>query len=118
MRDENAPPTRKSTVAAVVCQSSDAAFHCLMSSGVVQARQISSIGAAIVVSTVIFMFVCSFLCEVVCSGNDPSSATQSAKVGQLICCSVCARDATIANHGVVTGTFKGIRLARSHNQFC
>ena len=43
------------TVAAVVCQSSDAAFHCLMSSGVVHARQTSSIGAATVVSTVIFM---------------------------------------------------------------
>src|SRR6266853_6535711 len=55
MRDEKAPPTRKSTVAPVVCQSSDAAFHCLISSGVVQARQTSSIGAAILVSTVIFM---------------------------------------------------------------
>ena len=29
------PPTRKSTVDLVVCQSSDAVFHCLMSSGVV-----------------------------------------------------------------------------------
>jgi hypothetical protein len=35
MREEKTPPTRKSTVAAGVCQSSEAAFHCLMSSGVV-----------------------------------------------------------------------------------
>jgi len=35
MREEKAPPTRKSTAAVVVCQSSDAAFHCLMLSGVV-----------------------------------------------------------------------------------
>src|SRR5215217_975902 len=55
MRDENWPPTRRSTVEAVVCQSSDAAFHRLMSSGVVHARQTSSTGAATVVSTVIFM---------------------------------------------------------------
>src|SRR3954465_12565814 len=27
--------------------------------------------------------------------NDPSSVTQSAKAGQLICCSVCAREATM-----------------------
>ncbi len=33
MREENWPPTRRSTVAAVVCQSSDAAFHCLIASG-------------------------------------------------------------------------------------
>src|SRR6185295_17025907 len=54
MRDENAPPSRKSTVAKVVCQSSEAEFHCLMSSGVVYAYQTTSIGAATVVSTVIF----------------------------------------------------------------
>jgi hypothetical protein len=35
MREENFPPSRKSTVAVVVRQSSDAAFHCLMSAGVV-----------------------------------------------------------------------------------
>jgi hypothetical protein len=35
MREEKAPPSRKSTEAAVVCQSSDAAFHCLISAGVV-----------------------------------------------------------------------------------
>jgi len=67
MREENAPPSRKSTVAAVVCQSSDAAFHCLMSSGVVQARQTYSMGAATVVSTVIFMCDASYsvvMCEV------------------------------------------------------
>ncbi len=48
MRDEKAPPTRKSTADLVVCQSSDAAFHCLMSPGVFQARHTCSIGAAIV----------------------------------------------------------------------
>src|SRR6185369_13745895 len=53
--DENWPTTRRSTAAAVVSQSSDAAFHRLMSSGVVHARQTSSTGAATVVSTVIFM---------------------------------------------------------------
>jgi len=35
MREENLPPSRRSTEAAVVCQSSDAAFHALISSGVV-----------------------------------------------------------------------------------
>src|SRR4029077_9307239 len=54
MREEKAPPVRKSTLAAVVCQSSDAAFHCLMFSGVVYARQTCSTGAATVVSTLIF----------------------------------------------------------------
>ena len=48
-------PTRKSTSALVVSQSSDAAFHCLMFSGVVYARQTCSMGAATVVSTLIFM---------------------------------------------------------------
>ena len=33
--NEIAPPSRKSTVAWVVCQSSDAVFHCSMSFGVV-----------------------------------------------------------------------------------
>src|SRR5690606_441245 len=59
--DEKAPPTRRSTVAAVVCQSSDAAFHCLMSSGVVYARHTSSTGAAMRASTVIFN--ASLLCR-------------------------------------------------------
>jgi hypothetical protein len=36
-----------------VCQSSDAEFHCLMSSGVFQPRQTCSMGAEILVSTVI-----------------------------------------------------------------
>lgn len=35
MREENAPPSRRSTLAAVVCQSAEAAFHCLISPGVV-----------------------------------------------------------------------------------
>lgn len=34
MREENRPPGRRSTVDAVVCQSSDAACHCMMSAGV------------------------------------------------------------------------------------
>jgi hypothetical protein len=33
MRDEKAPPTRKSTLALVVCQVSEAAFHLTMSEG-------------------------------------------------------------------------------------
>lgn len=36
----------------MVCQSSDAAFHCWISAGVVHACQTSSMGAAIVVSRV------------------------------------------------------------------
>jgi hypothetical protein len=52
--------TRKSTVAAVVCQSSEAAFHCLMSSGVVYAAQTCSMGAGTVVSTVIFIVFSSY----------------------------------------------------------
>src|SRR3954447_8908858 len=59
IRDENWPPARRSTVAAVVCQSSEAAFHCLMSSGVVHARQTSSIGATIFVSTAILSVITS-----------------------------------------------------------
>ena len=55
MRDEKSPPTRRSTVADVVCQSSDAAFHCTMSSGFVYRRQTVASGAATVVSTVIFI---------------------------------------------------------------
>src|SRR5438128_11157868 len=60
MRDEKVPPTRKSTSDFVVCQSSLAAFHCLMSSGAFHARQTCSIGAAILVSTMI-LFVMTFL---------------------------------------------------------
>lgn len=44
-----------------MCQSSDAAFHCLMSSGVVQARQTFSMGAATVVSMLMFMCDASYL---------------------------------------------------------
>ena len=55
MREEKAPPTCKSTLAAVVCQSSEAAFHWVMWLGVVQAFQTCSVGAAIFVSTVIFI---------------------------------------------------------------
>ena len=35
IREQNRPPGRRSTVAAVVCQSAEAAFQSLMSSGVV-----------------------------------------------------------------------------------
>jgi len=41
--------------ARVVCQSSDAARHCWMASGVIQASQASSRGASTTVSTVTFM---------------------------------------------------------------
>ena len=43
----------------VVCQSSEAAFHRSLSSGVVHARQTSPIGAAILVSTVILSVMTS-----------------------------------------------------------
>jgi hypothetical protein len=49
------PANPQSTVAAVVCQSSDAAFHFIISAGVVQQSQTRSIGALTVVSTKIFM---------------------------------------------------------------
>src|SRR5947209_13679576 len=55
IRDEKAPPTRKSTADLVVCQSSDAAFHWLMSSGELHARQTSWTGAPTWVSTVILV---------------------------------------------------------------
>ncbi|WP_242651039.1 hypothetical protein [Yoonia tamlensis] len=51
IRDENLPPARKSTVAAVVCQSSEAAFHYIISAGVVQQAQTVWIVAFTVVST-------------------------------------------------------------------
>src|SRR5689334_690834 len=61
MREEKAPPSRRSTVALVVCQSSDAAFHFIMSAGVVYARQTCSMGAATVVSTLSLMGTSSFV---------------------------------------------------------
>src|ERR1700722_2548578 len=63
MRDEKDPPARKSTVAAVVCQSLEGEFHCFMSSGVVQASQTCSIGAATFVSSVIFIVFSSYFVE-------------------------------------------------------
>src|SRR5688572_19842138 len=57
IRDENFPPSRKSTVLRVVCQSSCAAFHCLMSSGLLQAFHTRSSGALTKLSTVIFWVV-------------------------------------------------------------
>src|SRR4051812_10838326 len=80
MRDENWPPTRRSSEAAVVCQSSDAAFHCLMSSGVVHARQTSSTGAATVVSIVIFMEVLpSFLVRASTSSSNGDRRDRQAR---------------------------------------
>src|SRR5918995_3689501 len=57
MRALNLPPSRRSTSLSVVCQSSWAAFHCLMSSGLFQASQTLAIGALTAVSTVIFTVV-------------------------------------------------------------
>ena len=54
IRDENFPATRRSPAAAVVCQSGDALFQALMSSGELRARQTSAMGAATTVETVIF----------------------------------------------------------------
>src|SRR5688500_7442880 len=59
MRAENRPPSRKSTLLCVVCQSSEAAFHCLMSSGLFHAAHTASRLAFTTVSTVIFMDVLS-----------------------------------------------------------
>lgn len=47
-------------VARVVSQSSDAAFHCVMSSGLVQHSQTTAIGALTLVSMAIFMVAPSF----------------------------------------------------------
>jgi hypothetical protein len=55
IRDEKDPPTRRSTAALVVCQSSDAVFHTLMSSGVVYALQALATGASMSASTTIFI---------------------------------------------------------------
>src|SRR5688572_2441895 len=57
MRAENLPPSRRSTVLAVVCQSSEAAFHCLTSSGAFQAAQTAFRSALTRASTVIFIWV-------------------------------------------------------------
>src|SRR5690606_16638298 len=54
MRERKLPPSRRSTELWVVCQSSDAAFHCMMSPGVFQARQTSAMGALARASMVIF----------------------------------------------------------------
>src|SRR5687767_15074464 len=61
MRAENLPPSRRSTVLRVVCQSSEALFHCLMSSGLFHACQTESRLAFTTLSTVIFMRVSCFL---------------------------------------------------------
>src|SRR5690606_27576331 len=55
MRERKVPPSRRSTVLSVVCQSSDAAFHCLMSAGLLCASQTCCSGAFTMVSTVIFI---------------------------------------------------------------
>lgn len=57
MRDENLPPSRRSTVLAVVCQSGEAVFQTWMSSGELYARQTSAMGAWTMLETVIFMVV-------------------------------------------------------------
>ena len=55
MREQNLPPTFRSTVEAVVSQTADAAFHALISSGEVYLFQTSVMGAEISVETVIFI---------------------------------------------------------------
>src|SRR5687767_8072075 len=56
MRVTNLPPSRRSTVLRGVCQSSEAAFHCLMSSGLFHAPQTVFTSAFTSVSTVIFIW--------------------------------------------------------------
>src|SRR5688572_17732810 len=55
MRELNLPPSRRSTVLCVVCQSSEAEFHCWMSAGLFQAFQTWLSFALTVLSTVIFV---------------------------------------------------------------
>jgi hypothetical protein len=55
IRQRKAPPTRRSTSACVVRQSGEAAFHFMISSGVVHACQTASSGACAKDSTVICM---------------------------------------------------------------
>lgn len=54
IRDENLPPGLRSTVDEVVCQSGEAVFQAMMSSGVVYEAQTNCKGAATTVETVIF----------------------------------------------------------------
>src|SRR4030095_16206745 len=53
MRDRNLPPSRRSTLLLVVCQSSEALFHFLISPGLFQASQTGVKPALTTVSTVI-----------------------------------------------------------------
>src|SRR5688572_27991211 len=55
MRARNLPPSRRSTSLFVVCQSSCAVFHCLMSAGLFQASHTGFRSAFTRVSTVVFM---------------------------------------------------------------
>ena len=52
MREQNLPPSRRSTLARGVCHSGVAAFHCSMACGSFQAAQTRSSGARTVVSMV------------------------------------------------------------------
>ena len=56
IREENLPPSRRSTDAEVVCQSAEAVFQTMMSSGVVYALQTSTKGAETTYETMIFMW--------------------------------------------------------------
>ena len=58
MRELNWPPSRKSTLARGVCQSGEAAFHCSMARGSLQAAHTRSMGALTVVSMVMFIVRC------------------------------------------------------------
>jgi hypothetical protein len=57
IRDKNELPSRKSTVLTVVCQSTEAAFHLLMWSGLFHADRTESIYERTRVSTAIFIAI-------------------------------------------------------------
>jgi hypothetical protein len=82
IREENLPPGRRSTLEAVVCQSGDAVFQSLMSSGVVYAAQTTGKGAAICVETVIFNF--TPLREELDSKNAITQPTRQLNLGQAL----------------------------------
>src|ERR1700753_1634759 len=115
MRDENAPPGRKSTVELVVCQSSEAVFHCLMSSGEFQACQTCSIGASTLVSMVI-LFATRFPLPffiLSCENNILSESTKAP------CCTRSGLDGAQPGHGSLfrNSTCPDIFLAPGESKF-
>ncbi len=65
MWELNFPPGLKSLVAEVVCQSSDALFHCMMCSGEVYMVQTFSTGAWTIASTVMLVLSDEFIVETI-----------------------------------------------------